>query len=148
MGRIATSLFLAGLTATAAPAQQLGQLLYTNRVGRGISLKVVDGGQPSFMSLQPETGDAELFRQFVIRHSGPENLAVTGAYLLPEKAPANWKVNGNRGDGLLKTSEIIYWRYAANWVIPVRFTLLGQEWRLPSAELAERRFALSPGRSR
>ncbi|MDP2875789.1 MAG: hypothetical protein Q8O00_06355 [Holophaga sp.] len=150
MGRLAACLPLAGLmlVAPTAPAQPLGQLLYTNPVGRGISLKVIDGGQPTLMSLQVETGDAEVFRQFVIRHSGPENLATTGAYLLPEKAPANWKVKGQRSDGLLKTSTIIYWRYASNWVIPVRFRLLGQEWRLLSAELAERPFVLLPGRSR
>lgn len=127
-------------------AQNLGRLLYSNRVGRAISLNVVEAGHPARMTLQPETEDAETFRVFVLAHAGQESLAAKGAHLLPEKPPSGWKVKSNRGGALLKTPEATYWRYTSGWVLPVRFKLLGQDWQLLSADLPPRIFTASPGR--
>lgn len=120
---------------TQCAAQPLGRLLYTNRAGRAITLKVGEGGHPTLMVLQPEQGDAERFRRFILAHTGPEGLAAQGAVPLPEKAPLGWKVRANRGDGLMKAAGCTFWRYTASWVLPVRFTFDGQAWELLSADL-------------
>jgi len=127
-------------------AQPLGRLIYSNHAGRAITLNVVEASHPTLMSLQPETGDAELFRVFVLAHAGQESLAAKGARLLPEKAPTGWRVKLNRSDVLLKTPKATYWRYTSGWVLPVRFKLLGQEWQLLSADLPARMFVTSPGK--
>lgn len=121
-----------------ASAQVLGQLLYANRTGRAITLRLIDGGHPTLMSLQPETGDAEAFRAFVLAHAGQEGLVAPGAMPLSEKAPLGWRVKVNRGAVLLKTHEATYWRYTASWVLPVRFRFAGQDWELLSADLPPR----------
>jgi len=136
------------LTAPRAHAQALGQLLYANRAGRAITLKVTDGGHPTLMSLQPENGDAERFRLFVLAHAGQEGLAAKGARILPEKAPLGWRVKANRTEVLLKNPEATFWRYAPGWVLPVRFTFEGQAWELLNAELPPRMFVARPGKSR
>jgi|GEM_PF-2922508 len=123
------------LAAPRAFPQALGQLLYATRAGRAITLKVVEGGHPTLMSLRPETGEAERFRVFVLTHAGQEGLVARGAYPLPERAPQGWRVKVNRSDALLKTPEAVYWRYTAGWVIPVHFRFAGQEWELLNAEL-------------
>lgn len=138
--RILLSLTVVFMAAPLAQAQPLGRLFYSNRVGRAISLKVIAAGHPTLMSLEPETGDAETFRAFVLAHAGQEGLAAKGAHLLAEKAPLAWRVKLNRGDALLKTPEATYWRYTSGWVLPARFRLLGQDWRLVSADLPPRMF--------
>lgn len=134
--------------APVASAQTLGRMLYSNRVGRAISLNVVDAGHPTLMSLQPESGDAEKFRMFVLAHAGQEGVAAKEARPLAEKAPQGWRVKVNRHEGLLKTPEITFWRYTSGWVVPVRFKLLGQDWQLISADLPARMFVPSPGKGR
>lgn len=146
MPRILLVSAVALLTAPRVCAQSLGQLLYANRAGRAISLKVVDGGHPTLMSLQPEKGDAERFRLFILAHAGQEGLVAHSARLLPEKAPLGWKVKANRMNALLKTSDAIYWRYSAGNVLPVRFGFEGQAWELLSADLPPRMFVAVPGR--
>ncbi|MBK8794437.1 MAG: hypothetical protein IPN59_15285 [Holophaga sp.] len=141
---LATALTLA----PAASAQTLGRMLYSNRVGRAISLNVVEAGHPTLMSLQPETGDAEKFRNFLLAHAGQEGVAAKEAHLVPEKAPQGWRVKINRHDALLQTPEITFWRYTSGWVVPVRFKLLGQDWQLISADLPARMFVPSPGKGR
>ena len=134
-------LLLSAVLLFAAPraaSQALGQLLYANRTGRAITLKVIDGGYPNLMSLRPETGEAEAFRVFVLTHAGQEGLIAPGALVLSEKAPAGWRVKVNRGDTLVKTPEITFWRYASSWVLPVRFRFAGQPWELLSADLPPR----------
>lgn len=127
-----------------ASSQALGQLLYTTRAGRAISLKIVDGGHPTLMRLKPEVGEAERFRLFVLAHAGAEGRLVFGSHPLPQKAPPGWRVETDRGDMLLKTPEATFWRYSANWVLPVRFVFDRQEWQLLSAQLPPRRFVALP----
>ena len=134
-------LLLSAVVLIAAPraaSQALGQLLYANRAGRAITLRLMDGGHPTLMSLRPESGDAETFRAFVLAHAGQEGLVAPGAMPLSEKAPLGWRVKVNRGAVLLKTHEATYWRYTASWVIPVRFRFAGQDWELLSADLPPR----------
>jgi hypothetical protein len=145
MPRILLVSAVALLAAPRVCAQSLGQLLYANRAGRAISLKVVDGGHPTLMSLQRERGDAERFRLFILAHAGQEGLAARGARLLPEQAPSGWKVRENRMNVLLKTPEGIFWRYLAGNVLPVRFLFEGQAWELLSADLPPRMFVAVPG---
>ncbi len=126
------------IAAPRASSQALGQLLYANRAGRAITLRLMEGGHPTLMSLRPETGDAEAFRAFVLTHAGLEGLVAPEAMPLSQKAPQGWRVKVNRGDALLKTPEATYWRYTASWVIPVRFRFAGQDWELLSADLPPR----------
>lgn len=126
------------IAAPRAASQALGQLLYANRTGRAITLKIIDGGHPTLMSLRPESGEAEAFRAFVLTHAGQEGLIAPGALVLSEKAPTGWRVKVNRGHTLLKTPEITFWRYASSWVLPVRFRFAGQTWELLSADLPPR----------
>lgn len=123
------------IAAPRAASQALGQLLYANRTGRAITLKIIDGGHPTLMSLRSESGEAEAFRAFVLTHAGQEGLIAPGALVLSEKAPAGWRVKVNCGDTLMKTPEITFWRYASSWVLPVRFRFAGQSWELLSADL-------------
>jgi len=126
------------IVAPRAASQALGQLLYANRTGRAITLKVIDGGHPNLMSLRPETGEAEAFRVFVLANAGQEGMVAPGALLLSEKAPPGWRVKVNRGDHLLKTPGTTFWRYTSSWVLPVRFRFAGQAWELLSADLPPR----------
>ncbi len=142
---------LAAVVLRAAPgvsSENLGQLLYATRAGRAITLKVTEGGHPTLMSLRPEVGEAEAFRVFILAHAGQEGLVAGGARPLPEKAPQGWRVKMNRGDTLLQHPEATYWRYAAGWVLPVRFRFKGQDWQLLSAELPPRMFVATPGNAR
>ncbi len=126
------------IAAPRAASQALGQLLYANRTGRAITLKIIDGGHPTLMSLRPETGEAEAFRAFVLTNAGQEGMVAPGAFVLSEKAPAGWRVKVNRGNTLLKTPETTFWRYTSSWVLPVRFRFAGQSWELLSADLPPR----------
>jgi len=126
------------IAAPRAASQALGQLLYANRTGRAITLKVIDGGHPNLMSLRPETGEAETFRAFVLTNAGQEGMVAPGALILSDKAPASWRVKVNRSNTLLKTPETTFWRYTSSWVLPVRFRFAGQAWELISADLPPR----------
>jgi len=126
------------IAAPRAASQALGQLLYANRTGRAITLKVIDGGHPNLMSLRPETGEAETFRAFVLTNAGQEGMVAPGALILSDKAPAGWRVKVNRSNTLLKTPETTFWRYTSSWVLPVRFRFAGQAWELISADLPPR----------
>jgi hypothetical protein len=128
------------LVAAQARAQSLGLLIYRTPAGRAISLKAVEAGHPSLMTLRPETGDAETMRLFVLAHAGQEGLAAKGAHAIAERAQPGWRVQVNRSETLLRNPEAVYWRYTAGWVVPVRFRLLGQQWELLSAELPPRMF--------
>jgi hypothetical protein len=131
--------FLALAMAGGVQAQQpLGQLLYATRAGRGISLTVVDGGHPAFVTLKPEVGDAEAFRIFVLTHSGPEAMVAKGAMLLKVRAPQGWRAGSTGDNALLATPEVTYWRYTAGLVLPARFTWGGQAWSLTSASVPPR----------
>jgi hypothetical protein len=129
-----------------AQAQTLGQLIYSTRTGRAVSLKVIEGGHSTLMTLRTETGDAETLRKFVLAHAGQEGLAAKGAHELPGKAQPGWRVKVNRSETLLRNPEATYWRYTAGWVVPVRFTLLGQNWELLSADLPPRMFVATTGK--
>ena len=136
------------MAAPRAFAQALGQLLYANRAGRAVSLKVIDGGHSGLMSLQPETGEAETFRIFVLAQAGQEALVARGAYPISEKAPLGWRVKANRSDTLVQTPQITYWRYTASWVVPVRFQFQGQAWTLLNADLPPRMFVKTADHAR
>lgn len=138
------SAILLGLAAIGLQAQSLGRLMYRTAAGRAVTLQVVDGGHPAFITLQREQGDAEALRQFVLAHSGPEKAVDRG--LLPQagQAPPAWKVDAKGDRTLLKGAEATYWRYTPGLVLPVRFKLLKQEWSLMAAELPHRMFVENP----
>ena len=130
------SILFVGLAALSCQAQAIqGRLIYRTRAGRAVTLQVVDGGHPAFISLQREQGDAETLRQFVLVHSGPEKLIDAGALPQKEQAPAAWKVTHKDTRVLLKGREATYWRYTPGLVLPVRFKALNEEWALMAAEL-------------
>jgi hypothetical protein len=141
MPNVLVAPLLALVMAGGVQAQQpLGQLLYATRAGRGISLTVVDGGHPAFVTLKPEVGDAEAFRIFVLTHSGPEALIAKGALLLKEQAPQGWRAGPTGTQAMLTTPEATYWRYTAGLVLPARFTWGKQTWSLSSANVPPRMF--------
>ncbi len=108
--------------------------------GRTVTFSVVGGGHQAFVTLGPAAGLEARARLFLLAHSGPERMIVPASELLKEKAPAAWKVS-HRGDrGLVRTPEATYWRYTPGLVLPVRFRLDGQEWRLESAQLPPKMF--------
>ena len=135
---------LLGLAALSLQAQALGKLMYRTPSGRAVTLQVVDGGHPAFITLQREQGDAEALRQFVLTHSGPERAVEAGMKPLPEKAPATWKVDAKGDRTLLLGKEATYWRYTPGLVLPMRFKLLKQEWTLMAADLPHRMFVENP----
>lgn len=144
--RLFVFLALAMMLTPAVSAQIMGRLLYSNRVGRAISLEVIEASHPTLMSLRAETGDAETFRVFVLAHAGQQGVVAKDAHLLTEKAPQGWRTKVNRSDELMKTPDITFWRYTSGWVLPARFRLLGQDWHLISADLPARMFVPSPGK--
>ena len=135
-----------GLAALSLQAQvaSVGKLMYRTAAGRAVTLQVVDGGHPAFVTLQREQGDAEVLRQFVLAHSGPERVVEPGMRPLPEKAPLTWKVDAKGDRTLLKGTDATYWRYTPGLVLPMRFKLLKQEWTLMAADLPHRMFVENP----
>ncbi len=128
-----------GLAVWTAQAQaSLGKLIYRTPAGRAVTLQIVDGGHPAFISLKREQGDAEVLREFVLAHSGPEKVVDGALKPLPEQAPLTWKVDAKGDRTFLKGGEAIFWRYTPGLVLPVRFRLLKQEWALIAAELPHR----------
>lgn len=131
-----------GSSAQAQPSR--GKLVYATAVGRAVTLTVVEGGHPALVTLKAETGTAERFRLFVLAHSGPEAMVAKGARLLPDRAPAGWRVGASAQTTLLRTGEATYWRYTAGLVVPVRFLFDRQEWTLQGAELPPRMLVANP----
>lgn len=137
------AILLLGLAALAVRAQGLGKLMYRTAAGRAVTFQIVDGGHPAFIGLKKEQGDAEVLRQFVLAHSGPERGVDPRMVLLRELAPMAWKVDAKGERILLKGAEATFWRYTPGLVLPVRFRLLNQEWSLLAAELPHRMFVES-----
>jgi len=135
---------LLGLAALSLQAQTLGRLMYRTAAGRAVTLQVVDGGHPAFVTLQREQGDAEALRQFVLSHSGPEKAVDPGLVPQREKAPLTWRVDAKGDRTFLQGREATYWRYTPGLVLPMRFKLLKQEWTLMTADLPHRMFVENP----
>jgi hypothetical protein len=131
--------FLMGISVPPLIAQaSLGRLIYRTPSGRAVTLQIVDGGHPAFISLKKEQGDAEVLREFVLAHSGPEKVVDGALKPLAEQAPLTWKVDAKGDRTLLKGQEATFWRYTPGLVLPARFKLLKQEWALIAAELPHR----------
>lgn len=137
-------LALLGCMAAFGQAPQ-GRLVYRTAAGRALTFQVIDGGHPAFVTLAREQGDAEVVRQFVLVHSGPEKLVAPGA--LPQQALADraWKVTHKGDRTLLKGAEATFWRYTPGLVLPVAFKALKVEWRLMAAELPPKMFVETGG---
>ena len=122
-----------------------GRLVYRTAAGRALTFQVIDGGHPAFVTLAREQGDAEVVRQFVLVHSGPEKMVAPGA--LPQQALADraWKVTHKGDRTLLKGAEATFWRYTPGLVLPVAFKALKTEWRLMAAELPPKMFVETGG---
>lgn len=125
-------------------AQDVGRLLYVTGPGRGVTLVVQDGGHKAFVTLRPEAGQAAEVRRFVLTHAGPEKVVAPGAKLLFEHASAAWRVREKADRRMLKTPEATYWSYTPGLVLPVRFQVGKDQWRLLSADLPPRMFISSP----
>jgi hypothetical protein len=136
---------LLSLVVSTVQAQGLGRLMYRTSAGRAVTLQIVDGGHPAFIGLKKEQGDAEVLRQFVLAHSGPEKGVDPRLAALRELAPPHWKVDAKGDRTLLKGAEATFWRYTPGLVLPVRFKLLKQDWALMAAELPHRMFVESGG---
>lgn len=132
--------------ALAARAQVVGRLLYVTGPGRGVRMDILDGGHRAFVTLAPLTGQAGTVRDFVLTHTGPEQLVAPGATLLNEQAPPEWKVQAKGGRRLLRNPEATFWAYTPGLVIPVRFTVGKDAWRLQHADLPPRMFVSAGGR--
>jgi hypothetical protein len=129
---------LLGFATLAVRAQSLGRLMYRTPAGRAVTFQIVDGGHPALISIKREQGDAEVLRQFVLAHSGPEKMVDAGLAPLAERAPSAWKVDAKGDRALLKGREATFWRYTPGLVLPIRFRLLQQDWTLLTAELPHR----------
>ena len=126
--------------ACALAAQSQGHLRFEAPGHAPIVLDLVDGGHPAFLAIPHQRGveDGEAVRLFVLTHSGPEASVLppqVDAKPLPAKAPAAWKVDHNSTRAELGTSYAVFWRYTPGLVLPVKFKLGKDEWRLIEAEL-------------
>ena len=128
------------LVCAALAGQAQGHLRFEAAGHAPVVLDLVDGGHPAFLAIPHQRGgaDAEALRLFVLTHAGPEAQALppqAGAKALKEKSPAAWKVDHNGSRALLVTSYATFWRYTPGLVMPVRFKLGADEWRLIAADL-------------
>jgi hypothetical protein len=143
--RVLRACLIALVAVLGLPAQTvLGSLLYSDPVGRGIHLTVVDGGAPDRMTLQPELGVEGRFRKTVLILAGPERFQNTPVQVLVEKAPGAWKVEGRSGGSLVRAANITFWRYLPGQVLPARFLFDGKLWVLSSADVPARKFPGMP----
>ena len=133
---------LAVLACTCAvlTAQVQGHLRFEAAGHAPIVLDLVDGGHPALLAIARQRGveDAAALRFFVLTHTGPESqILPAGAKAKPARgqAPAAWKVDHNGGRALLATDYATFWRYTPGLVMPVRFKLGKDEWRLIEADL-------------
>ena len=121
-------------------AQVQGHLRFEAKGHAPIVLDLVDGGHPAFLAIPHQRGvaDAEAVRLFVLTHTGPE-----GQFLVPSVepkpmkalAPAAWKVDHNGTRVQIQTTYATFWRYTPGLVLPVRFLIGKDEWRLIQADL-------------
>lgn len=139
-------LALTCIAALSVQAQTAGRLVYVTGPGRVVRLDVLDGNHQAFVTLPVLQGQAGTLRDFVLAHTGPERVVAPQAKVLPDQAPAAWKVRWKRGQRLLGTPEVIYWSYTPGLLLPVRFTLGKDLWRLQSADLPPRMFVSLDGR--
>ncbi|MBK8724564.1 MAG: hypothetical protein IPL96_00575 [Holophagaceae bacterium] len=124
-----------------------GRLTY-EASGRRVDFTVVGAGHRALVTLAPGPGPGDgkeaRARLFVLTHTGPERLVVPGAEVLKEKAPAAWTVSHRADRRLLRTPEATFWCYTPGLVLPVRFRIDGEPWRLVSAELPPKMFVSTP----
>jgi len=121
-------------------AQVQGHLRFEATGHAPIILDLVDGGHPALLAIPHQRGvaDGEAVRLFVLTHTGPEGQVLPPSVeAKPVKAPAPpaWKVDHNGTRALVKTSYATFWRYTPGLVVPVRFKLGKDEWRLIAADL-------------
>lgn len=124
----------------ALSAQVQGHLRFEAAGHAPVILELVDGGHPAFLAIARQRGvdDAAALRLFVLTHTGPEGQVLPAEVKAkPLKAPASaaWKVDHNGARTLLATSYATFWRYTPGLVMPVRFRLGRDEWRLIAADL-------------
>lgn len=132
---------LLALAALVLPAQApVGRLHYVTGPGRAVTLQVLEGGHPAFVTLRPESGRAGEVRLFVLTHTGPEKLVAPSSRALQQAAPVGWRVSAKGDRRMVRTGEADYWCYTPGLVVPVRFRAAGVEWRLLSADLPPRMF--------
>ncbi len=135
--RILAALLLA---CAALSAQVQGHLRFEAPGHAPVVLDLVDGGHPAFLAIARQRGvdDASALRLFVLTHTGPEGQVLPAevkAKPLKALVPAAWKVDHNGARTLLATSYATFWRYTPGLVMPVRFKLGRDEWRLIAADL-------------
>lgn len=137
--------------ACAALAAQVQGHLRFEAPGRApVVLELVDGGHPAFLAIPHQRGgaDAEALRVFVLTHAGLEGQVLppqVEAKALREKAPAAWKVDHNGSRTELGTAYATFWRYTPGLVLPVRFRLGKDEWRLIEADLPPKMLVSNEG---
>lgn len=129
-----------GFACTALVAQVQGHLRFEAPGHAPIILDLVDGGHPALLTIPHQRGvaDGEAVRLFVLTHTGPESqflpLSVK-PHPLKARAPLAWKVDHNGTRAQVTTSYATFWRYTPGLVMPVRFKLGTDEWRLIAADL-------------
>ncbi len=121
-------------------AQVQGHLRFEAVGHAPIVLALVDGGHPAFLTIPHQRGvdDAEAVRLFVLTHTGPEGQVLPASVEpkpLKAAAPPAWKVDHNGSRAQVGTSYATFWRYTPGLVLPVRFKLGQNEWRLKEADL-------------
>lgn len=112
--------------------------------GRRVDFTVLGAGHRALVTLARGNEREARARLFVLTHTGPERLVVPGAEVLKEKAPAAWTVSHRADRRLLRTPEATFWCYTPGLVLPVRFRIDGEPWRLVSAELPPKMFVSTP----
>ena len=144
--RAAALAFLCGALA----AQSQGHLRFETAGHAPVMLDLVDGGHPAFLAIPRQRGvaDAEALRVFVLTHTGPEAQVLppqVEAKPLRDQAPVAWKVDHKGSRAELGTAFGIFWRYTPGLVMPVRFRLGKDEWRLIEAQLPPKMLVSNDG---
>lgn len=121
-------------------AQVQGHLRFEAPGRAPIILDLVDGGHPALLTIPHQRGvaDGEAVRLFVLTHAGPEAQVLPPSVEpkpLKARAPLAWKVDHNGTRAQIGTSYATFWRYTPGLVMPVRFKLGRDEWRLIAADL-------------
>jgi hypothetical protein len=134
--------FLSSVSLLAQVTQ--GQLIYASSSGRTVSLPLVDGGHPAFLTIQAQQGDAEKLRLFVLSHAGPERMVAPEASVLKAKSPKTWRVT-HKGDRTLKANaEATFWCYTPGLALPSSFKMLNIQWTLQRADLPPKMLVVNP----
>lgn len=111
----------------------MGRLYYITASGRAVTLRVLEAGSGR-MALGVESGDAGRLCAFVLAHAGEASRVAPGARPLSDSVPATWR-SGLGPTDLVQNPTATFWRYAPGQVVPARFQLGGQTWRLLTADL-------------